>query len=73
MSPLLTIPCSPCVVLTFHMSESKGRMDNRVWKRSEEILSLLLGQKDEEDPTEQRWRKGISDAKIPDVRVSQHG
>lgn len=32
-------------------------MDNRAWKKPEEILSLLLGLKDEEDPTEQRWRQ----------------
>lgn len=33
MSLLLTIPCSTCVMLSFHMSESKGRMLGKSQRR----------------------------------------
>lgn len=74
MGSLLTIPCSTRVVLSCHTSESKGRVDNCVWKKSKEIPSLLLGLKDEGDSTKQKWRQRscLSGARVMSC-VSQHG
>lgn len=61
---LHTMPCSTCVVLSFYTSESKGRVGSCAWEKSEEILPLLLGLKDEGHSTKRDGGKGISDAKI---------
>lgn len=63
--PPAQIPCGMCVVLGSHTSESKGRVDNCVWKKSKEILSLLLGLKYEGDSTEQKWRQRYFRCKGP--------
>lgn len=41
------------------MSEAKGRVDDRTWKKSEEILLLLLGWKDEGTLLSKDGGKGI--------------